>query len=332
MSAFTLIELLAVIAIITLLLGILIPSLSSARKTAKAGVCLSHLKGIGGAFAFYLEENDDRFVPVRMDSLSASSPPGVFYVNDRHRAAPRWQWFLETDLGPLIDSEPFELIPSPYGEFFFDGNAGPAMQMTGDLFTCPILTDEESSHHVRDGAFGYNYQYLGNTYQEHTPGRWDNFAVGRHLIRNPGKTVMVADSRGAGAQHGVHSYTLDPPRMATEAHALGFGPRPNSFDSSNSPPDYGLGGLALDIYAYSPVEPRHNKRGNVIFADMHGEAMTLIELGYEVGDGSDPKRPDGVPIPVRDPNAGTYTASNAMWNGQGSDQLAEQHKPKTSKP
>lgn len=328
-AAFTLIELLAVISIIALLLAILLPSLSSARQTAKAQLCLSHLKGIGNLLAIYLDENESRFPPARLEQPSASSPPEEYYVNDAQRAAPRWQWFLEAEGGPVIDTHPFsDHIESL--KFFYDGSpssdtVGGAMQITNDLFTCPMLTDDKFARHIRDGAYGYNYQYLGNAYREHRPKRWDNFAVGRQLIRNPGMTIMVADSRGAGIRHGFHSFTLDPPRMAIEVRAQKFGPRTSVFD----PPGFkgfDLDGLDEDIFSYSPVEPRHKNLGNLMFADMHGEAMRLAAIGYQLNDGSIQGIPNGVPIPIHDPSTGTYTANNRFFSGDGSDPIAEAHK------
>ncbi len=61
--AFTLIELLVVIAVIALLVGILLPAIASARKTARATVCMSQLRGIGQGLVLYNGDNAEAVIP-----------------------------------------------------------------------------------------------------------------------------------------------------------------------------------------------------------------------------------------------------------------------------
>lgn len=59
-AAFTLIELLVVMAIIALLIGIFLPALSAARRTAKDIQCRSNLRQIGTAVVSYGNDHEGR--------------------------------------------------------------------------------------------------------------------------------------------------------------------------------------------------------------------------------------------------------------------------------
>lgn len=68
-DAFTLIELLVVISIIAVLVGILLPALGAARRSAKDSNCKSNLKQLGIVTAVFATSNDD-------DLPDSGSKPG----------------------------------------------------------------------------------------------------------------------------------------------------------------------------------------------------------------------------------------------------------------
>lgn len=315
-KAFTIVELLTVMAILGLLMAILFPTLSKARQQAKLGACLSKLKGLGNGSTIYLNENRDTFYPYRLRTLDPThSPAARPFVNQYGREQPRWQWFIETDSGPVIDPSKFKALGLyPFGD---DMPGIDSMSMANDVFLCPALDDPVFEQHVRDGAYGYNYQYLGNTRNDRALDRWDNFAVGLHQMPAASQTVLIADSRGAGPRHGRHSFTLDPPRLAIEKNAMRFGPEAD--DEPNVK------------FRYSPAEARHGDLANVVFVDAHAESMRLTELGYEVSgetvsESSEELHqgvPRGSPVPVLQPDQDPYEATNKLWNGKGIDPLAK---------
>jgi prepilin-type N-terminal cleavage/methylation domain-containing protein len=89
-KAFTLIELLVVISIIALLVGILLPALGAARKTAQSAVCMSNLRQVGTTYALYDSDYEGFLPPYRI--YRADSPFGVRF--------PYWfQYLPNTYLG-----------------------------------------------------------------------------------------------------------------------------------------------------------------------------------------------------------------------------------------
>jgi prepilin-type N-terminal cleavage/methylation domain-containing protein/prepilin-type processing-associated H-X9-DG protein len=119
--AFTLIELLVVISIIALLVGILLPALSAARKTAQTAVCLSNLRQTGVGVHGYATDND------------SATPPSIV-------------WGFTTDDGQLLENAEWSLLIMSYiastGDGTYKGAPSSANQVdtsyaTLDTFRCP---------------------------------------------------------------------------------------------------------------------------------------------------------------------------------------------------
>ncbi len=79
--AFTLIELLVVVAIIGLLLAILLPSLNSARRQAKAVACLGNVRSMELAHWIYMSENNGYFVNVGLAHGGFVGDESVAWIN-----------------------------------------------------------------------------------------------------------------------------------------------------------------------------------------------------------------------------------------------------------
>lgn len=73
--AFTLVELLVVIGILALLISVLMPALSGARRASKATACLSNLRQIGMATMMYINDAKGRFPRSSHSALASNVMP-----------------------------------------------------------------------------------------------------------------------------------------------------------------------------------------------------------------------------------------------------------------
>ncbi|MCC7519009.1 MAG: DUF1559 domain-containing protein [Verrucomicrobiae bacterium] len=77
-GGFTLIELLVVVAIIAILAALLMPSLKSARESARRSKCMSNLRQIGAATMLYANDNDSSFPLYTKSSGGEGANPGLW--------------------------------------------------------------------------------------------------------------------------------------------------------------------------------------------------------------------------------------------------------------
>jgi len=114
-AAFSLIELLIVIAVISLLLSIGLPAFSRCRSLAEQAVCQSHLRQWGLAFELYANNNNDYYPHIDgSDRLGDETPTTMADKADLFG----WVEVLPPMWGdkPWRDYEPWQ---HPTGDTFF---------------------------------------------------------------------------------------------------------------------------------------------------------------------------------------------------------------------
>lgn len=271
-SGFTLVELLVVIGILSTLMGLLLPSLSRARKQAIATVCLTRLRTLGQGLTMYSVDNTDVFVPGRMPK-----------VDDEH-----WQSWIAGGLkyrptflammGSYVGVPPFDDPQPTKTSVDRNGQAGDRQDYSNSSYVCPTVpqwTDE------RNGCYGYNYQFLGNyrLYDAKNLGSFKNFPVQYTRVKSPAACVAVADSMGTAASFPLHQRK---PYSNNSRDAQAFGNEGFNLD----PPwvDVNNGEMAnFDRSPQSRTAPhdRHLGKANVLWVDSHCSTETLEGLGYK---------------------------------------------------
>jgi len=272
-SGFTLIELLVVIAIIALLISILLPSLSNARRMGRMAVCATNLRQLGAGWTIYADTNDGFSIPGRTGRYT-DNEANIYFVGNGYQFRPRWFVTMGAQSG-------FYAFKAPSPDSADDNK----LQVDGNkVFLCPEAPERINN---RNYTYGYNYQFLGNA-RFRAGGKANGFikfpVVASRLAS--ASTVMAADALGTAAGKaaadrtsyrddgsgdlnavGNHGWSLDPPRLTQSGDFC---------DDNNRSPQH-----------RSAPDVRHLQKANVVFCDGHVEAKTLESLGYMVNpDGS----------------------------------------------
>jgi prepilin-type N-terminal cleavage/methylation domain-containing protein/prepilin-type processing-associated H-X9-DG protein len=293
-EAFTLVELLVVVSIIGLLISILIPSMTNARGQARATVCLANLRSLGQGINIYANINRDQMLPGRLPKIDNCN--AYAYVNGVRKYRPT---FLAL-MGDAIAMPAFADPKACKTETDRFGEPGDRQNYASPVYICPSVaswTDE------RNGCYGYNYQFLGNSRLSDTndPESYKNWAVPITRIRYASSTVAVADGMGTAASY--------PPRQrgdyvnnggdAAQRANEGF-----NLDPPHVDPIHGeMAGFDSSPQTRTAADPRHQNQANVLWVDAHADGQTLLKLGYQV-------QPDGVI---------GFDGDNTLWSGSGRD-------------
>jgi competence protein ComGC len=150
-TAFTLVELLVVVSIITLLLGILLPSLSEAREKARLAKCLANLHQLGNTMHTYFAEYADTF-------------PWFSALEYRAGRLDHQTWYYggrypEYHIDPHIRAETkFYPEERPFNRYLYRHARGPKADLK--LYRCP----SEKPYWFWPGGEAVCYKAVGTSY------------------------------------------------------------------------------------------------------------------------------------------------------------------------
>jgi prepilin-type N-terminal cleavage/methylation domain-containing protein len=157
---FTLVELLVVIAVISILAALLLPAFNRGREAARSVSCISNLHQIGIGLQLYVSDNGNR-LPALFD-WSGSQPPDANspFIN---RVLAHHVGSSNVFRCPSDRSGVYELTGSSYSwNFLLNGQDADHLRLLGMDFNphqIPLVFDKESFHRARGEAKGKNFLY-----------------------------------------------------------------------------------------------------------------------------------------------------------------------------
>lgn len=191
-TAFTLLELLVVLAIIGILCALLLPAVQSARGAARGVQCLSNLRQLVIATQQYAEVSGGFYPAAAADQFVGF---GGRYRWHGVRATPNGKSKFDGSLGPLApfleSSEGIKACPD-FAHFFAWGTAA-------------------NTFEGGTGGYGYNHTYVGGT---HYRSNWPLMYIRASRIKDfasPSRTVAFTDAAFAQGKGIIEYGFCEPP-------------------------------------------------------------------------------------------------------------------------
>lgn len=292
--AFTLIELLVVVSVIGLLVSILLPALSGARKQARSTRCLANLRVLGQGMTMYATTNRDMLMPSRLPKIDDCN--SFVDIAGGRKYRPTFVAMMSSS----VNAAPFDDLQECKTGIDRFGEAGDRQNFSYGVYFCPATPDWTDE---RNGSYGYNYQFLGNArlIDSDAPESYKNWPVQLAHVRRPGGTVAAADCMGTAAswprmrRREYDNNSRDVDRLGNE----GFNLDPPRVD----PVDGDMAEFDHSPQARSAADPRHRGRANILWMDTHADSGSLEQLGYRHND---------------DGSIG-FDGDNTQWSGSGKD-------------
>jgi prepilin-type processing-associated H-X9-DG protein/prepilin-type N-terminal cleavage/methylation domain-containing protein len=278
-AAFTLLELLVVVAVIGLLISILVPALSSARVQARTTKCLAHLRILGQGLLMYATDYRDVLPPGRLPKIDECNAYADIFGGRKYRPT------FTAMMSMAVNAPPFEDPKACKTDWDRFGEAGDRQNYSYDVYVCPSVpewTDE------RNGSYGYNYQFLGNSrlLDSDVLDSYKNWPVQYTQVRYPGRTVAAGDCMGTAAayppnQRQPYEINERPPYEDDLRVGECFGNEGFNLDPPRIDPEHGeIAGYNYAPPVRSAADPRHAGRANILWVDGHADGQTLLQLGY----------------------------------------------------
>ncbi len=244
-QAFTLLELLVVIAIIAILAALLLPVLSSAKLRAKSAGCLNNMKQIILATKLYLDDNRGAMVPLWVEQGAPGWPSWTYDAKTFVVQKSTYLWWPDKyRLDNFIPSQP--------------------------TFSCPALIQPATGAHGQSASTNYTLG-IGMNYPEYgrvTPAAGNPDPVyasaSEGQVGNPSQSIVFADAGFITNPDDDYDNWVEEPatgctyfRVPSDTHDW------NNVDFTRS-------------------APRHGKRVNAAFFDGHATLLRNGAIGYDL--------------------------------------------------